>query len=117
MPHTTDSGFDTAVVDRDNHAVALVQVKGHPLGKGWMTYLPKQLEMFGQLVPFVLTIDPACIHLYGWDGRELTGPIVHFDTAKILQHYEPEFAKRRVFESYLATLVEAWLRDLAYHWM
>jgi hypothetical protein len=30
--------------------------------------------------------------------------------------YDPEFPRERVFESYLLTLVEAWLRDLAYHW-
>ena len=38
------------------------------------------------------------------------------DTRQVLQHYDLEFPGKRVFESYLLTLVEAWLRDLAYHW-
>jgi len=31
MSRTGDNGFDAAVVDRENHAVALVQVKAHPV--------------------------------------------------------------------------------------
>src|SRR5262249_60803837 len=75
-----------------------------------------QLERFAAPVDFVMTIDPTCIHLYRVAGGNLGRPIVHLDTPQILQQYDPEFAKRRVFESYLLTLVEAWLRDLAYHW-
>ena len=116
MPRTADSGFDAAVVDRENHAVALVQVKAHPLGQKWATILPVQLAKYSERVDFVLTIDPDCIHLYGMVEGALVGPIVHFDTAQVLQHYDPDFNNRRVFESYLLTLVEAWLRDLAYHW-
>ena len=43
-------------------------------------------------------------------------PIVQLDTRQVLQHYDTDFPRRRVFEFYLLTLVEAWLRDLAYHW-
>jgi hypothetical protein len=116
MPHATESGFDIAIVDRENRPVALVQVKAHPVGQNWETFLPKQLVNLPQSVAFVLTIDPNSIHLYQWSGKELTGPLVDLETATILRHYEPEFGKRRVFESYLLTLVEAWFRDLAYHW-
>ncbi len=31
MPRTAGCGFDTALVDRENDAVALVQVNGHPV--------------------------------------------------------------------------------------
>ena len=30
---------------------------------------------------------------------------------QVLQHYDPQFSRKRVSESYLLTLVEAWLRD------
>lgn len=116
MPHTADSGFDAAVVDRENHAVALIQVKAHPIGDRWTTILPKQLARFGERVAFVLTIDLNNIVMYRPEGETLVGPIVQLDTRQVLQHYDPEFPKKRVFESYLLTLVEAWLRDLAYHW-
>jgi hypothetical protein len=115
MPRTADSGFDAAVVDRENHAVALIQVKAHPVDK-WATILQRQLATFAERVAFVLTIDPNCIQLYRLEGERLGEPIVHLDTQQVLQHYDPEVPRKRLFESYLLTLVEAWLRDLAYHW-
>jgi hypothetical protein len=115
MPRTVDSGFDAAVVDRENHAVALIQVKAHPVER-WATILQMQLAKFAERVAFVLTIDPNLIQLYRPAGASLGEPIVQLDTRQVLQHYDPEFPRKRVFESYLLTLVEAWLRDLAYHW-
>jgi hypothetical protein len=58
----------------------------------------------------------AAEHLYRSERGALEEPIVRLDTREILQFYDPEFPGKRVFESYLLTLVEAWLRDLAYHW-
>jgi hypothetical protein len=115
MPRTADNGFDAAVVDKENHEVALIQVKAHPVEK-WAEILPKQLATFADQVAFVLTIDPNHISLFTPEGENLGEPIVHLDTRLVLQHYDPEFPRKRVFESYLLTLVEAWLRDLAYHW-
>jgi hypothetical protein len=115
MPRTAEIGFDAAVVDRENHPVALVQVKAHPVAR-WATILPRQLTEFAERVTFLLTIDPNGIQLYRPRGESLGEPIVRLDTRQVLQHYDPEFSRKRVFESYLLTLVEAWLRDLAYHW-
>jgi hypothetical protein len=33
-----------------------------------------------------------------------------------LSIYEPEFREKRFFEFYLETLIQGWLRDLAYNW-
>jgi len=115
MPRTANSGFDVAAVDRENHAVVLVEVKVTP-PEGWMNVLPDQLSRYGGQVDSVLTIDPINIQLYRWEKNAITGPIVRLDTARVLQHYDQDFPKRRVFEAYMLTLVEAWLRDLAYHW-
>lgn len=116
MPRTADSGIDAAVVDREDHAVALIQVKARPVGDNWVTILPRQIAKFAEPVDFVLTTDSNFISLYRWAEGALTGPIVQLDTAQVLQHYDPDFSKKRVFEFYLLTLVEAWLRDLSYHW-
>ena len=115
MPRTTDNGFDVAVMDKENHAVALVQVKAHPVER-WATMLPKQLAKFAEHVGFVLAIDPNSIYVYRPAGENFGEPIAQLDTQQVLQHYDPELPSKRVFESYLMTLVEAWLRDLAYHW-
>src|SRR5271157_3380212 len=90
MPRTADSGFDAAVVDRENHTVALVEVKAHPEER-WATILPRQLAKFAERVAFVLTIDPKCIQLYRSGGESLGEPIVCLDTRQVLQHYDPEF--------------------------
>ena len=80
MPHTADSGFDAAVVDRENHAVALIQVKAHSVGDRWTTILPRRLASFGERIPFVLTIDPNNIALYGSEAENLVEPIVKLNT-------------------------------------
>jgi hypothetical protein len=115
MPRTGANGFDAAIVDRENHVVALVEVKAYPVER-WPTVLARQLAALAEGVSFVLTIDPNRIQLYRPGGESFGEPIVQFDTRQVLQHYDPEFPGKRVFESYLLTLVEAWLRDLAYHW-
>src|SRR5262249_34009593 len=97
------------------HTVALVEVKAHPVGR-WATTLPGQPAKFAEPVAFVLTTDPDSIQLYRSKGESLGEPIVRLDTRQVLQHHDPEFPRERVFEFYLLTLVEAWLRDLAYHW-
>ncbi len=115
MPRTTENGFDAAVVDRENRAVVLVQVKAHPVNK-WEAVLPRQLANPAERPAFVLAIDPNWIHLYRPAGEDFGEPIADLDTRQVLQHYDSEFSRKRVFEPYLLTLVEAWLRDLAYHW-
>ncbi len=115
IARTADSGFDAAVVDSENQVVALVEVKMHPVER-WATILPRQLAKVADRVAFVMTIDPKRIQLYSTGEESLEEPIVQLDTGQVLQHYDPDFPGKRVFESYLLTLVEAWLRDLAYHW-
>jgi hypothetical protein len=115
MPQTADYGFDAAIVDRENHPVAVVEVKARPIEK-WANIITRLLAKFPERVPFVLTIDPNYIQVYRPAGQNLGEPIVKLDTPQVLQHYDPHFSTKRVFESYLVTLAEAWLRDLAYHW-
>ena len=67
---------------------------------------------FGLLLDLFIYLDQG----FGLFLDQLVGPVAHLDTSSILQHYDPEYAKKRVFKFYLVTLAEAWLRDLAYHW-
>lgn len=115
MPRTVDSGFDAAVLDKEDQAVALVQVKARPVER-WDAILPSQLATLPESVGFVFAIDPVHIQLFAPTESTLGYPIIQLNTQHILQHYDPELPKKRVFEFYLLTLVEAWLRDLAYHW-
>jgi hypothetical protein len=116
MPNAPDSGFDAAVMDRENQPVALVQVKARPVDKRGATILQEQLASYPGKVDFVILIDPHHVRLFRPISHNLGEPIVQLDTPHVLQLYDPELDKKRVFEPYLLTLVEAWLRDLAYHW-
>ena len=86
MPRTADSGFDAAVVDRENHAVALIQVKAYPVGAKWETIVRGQLERFADHIDFVMTIDPTRIHTCtGWmaaisAGRLSTSTLLGFSS-------------------------------------
>lgn len=54
--------------------------------------------------------------MYRTNGEGFGEPVAQLLTREMLEPYEPNFTKKRVFEPYLVTLVEAWLRDMAYHW-
>ncbi len=117
MPLAKDSGFDAVVLDRDNLPVALVEVKARPPGNDWTVFLHSALSRNPfPSAEFLLAIDLVYIHLYRLTEKELSGPVVRLDTPKVLSHYDPDFTGKRIFGQYLLTLVEAWLRDLAYHW-
>lgn len=118
MSIAKDAGFDSAVVDRDLHPVAWIQVKARPMGDEWPSWLRRELARRSfPPADFLVAADTSCIHLYRLSGKELGEPLAHFDAPTILGHYDPNFAGKRIFEPYLLTLVEAWFRDLAYHWM
>ena len=117
MTIAEDYELDAMFLDRENLPVAWIEVKARPLGEEWK---PLLMSLMGQrphrTTEFILAIDPVCIQLYRPTETELGEPLARLETPKILSHYEPNFTGKRIYEPYLQTLVEAWLRDLAYHW-
>lgn len=67
------------------------------------------------IVPYAMTATREEIKIFKWDGNNLKD-IYTFPTHKIMSEYDAEFSNKRIFEYYLETLVEGWLRDLAEHW-
>ncbi|MDQ3814447.1 MAG: hypothetical protein M3347_10910, partial [Armatimonadota bacterium] len=63
-----------------------------------------------------MLVDRQMIQIFRWDGEKLSGPLFQAPTASVLSFYDPEFEAKEIFEYYLGKLVEAWLRDIAYHW-
>ena len=115
MPPAANPAFDAALLDRENHPVALVGLKAYPV-ENWTPLLPERLAASVENIAYLLAVDTNYIRLYKPTGEKIGEPIVQFDTRQVLQHYDPEYGNKRVFGPYLLTLVEAWLRDLAYHW-
>lgn len=67
------------------------------------------------IVPYAMTATREEIKIFEWDGKNLKD-IYTFPTHEIMSEYDAEFSNKRIFEYYLETLVEGWLRDLAEHW-
>ena len=68
------------------------------------------------IIPYAMTATREEIKIFQWDGEKLEN-VYTFPTHEVLSEYDPEFShKKRIFEYYLETLVEGWLRDLADNW-
>ena len=67
------------------------------------------------IIPYAMTATREEIKIFQWDGENLK-TIYTFPTHEVLSEYDPEFSHKRIFEYYLETLVEGWLRDLADNW-
>jgi hypothetical protein len=111
---------DVLVMDSEDRPVLLGEVKdqvGLPLAEDLQ--LTKYLGAMDSVVPFGMLVDPDSIRFYRWDGEHLSGPVLSTETASILRYYSSyfdEFRTKGIDESYLLTLVKAWLRDLSYQW-
>ncbi len=78
--------------------------------------LTDKLQAAEDVIPFALSANLEDIEIFQWDGTHLSSPVCTLKTGDVLSHYDSSFAEKRIFHSYLTRLIEAWLRDLAYHW-
>jgi hypothetical protein len=114
---------DFVALDKEGQIILVAEVKGFPF-----SFRDKKVKHYAILrlidclqtartfIPFAMLVDVENIVIFQWDGKKLSEPIISFNTADILSHYEPEFSDKPIFNLYLIGLTEAWLRDLAYHW-
>ena len=106
---------DIVALDADDSPVMLVEVKARQEDS---VFDREQLQRYlqaAQNVPYAMLVTLRDMHLYEWKSATLS-LLLTVPTADVLSVYEPEFRKKNIYENYLATLVEAWLRDVAYHW-
>jgi hypothetical protein len=109
---------DIIAQNREGQPVLLVEIKANILkGKDIaISQLKLYLQAANINIPFAMLVDLEDIQIFQWHEANLSEPIVSVKTADVLNCYDPEFSGKRIFEPYFRTLVEAWLRDLAYHW-
>lgn len=114
---------DIIAFSKNGEPILLVEVKTNELKSTNYLYVKKTinklvyyLKLADNLIPFAMLVTLEDIQIYEWDGINLSKPLAYLKTADILSYYEAEFSSKRIFSLYLTTLVEAWLRDLAYHW-
>jgi hypothetical protein len=108
---------DIIAFDLEEKAVLLIEVKKASIAvqHGEMQ-LAEYLRLMPAVVPYAMLVNTQEMRVYRWDGQRLDGPVVTLETARALTPYEPDFEQKPIYEYYLIGLVEAWLRDIAYHW-
>ncbi len=114
---------DFVALDKDGQVVLIAEVKGFPYNfkeektkKYAILRLIDYLQAAKVLIPFAMLVDVKNILIFTWDGNNLSEPIICFNTADALSHYEPTFCNKQIFSLYLRALTEAWINDLARHW-
>jgi len=114
---------DIIAEDRDGNPILIVEIKVTDTSQADILAF---LNRFVKAVPtfeFAMFVDLEKIVLMKSDVANPQNPLVTLKTLDVLQFYDPDFAGKNsnygsigIFRDYFATLVEAWLRDLAYHW-
>lgn len=109
---------DIVISDRDSNAIAIVEVKS--IGSSAdlsssLAQLRRYVTAFGDRNTFAILADPINIRVYRGEPGQDSDPIV-LSAPDILHHYDADYDKQIVYESYLASLIEAWLNDVSIHW-
>jgi hypothetical protein len=106
---------DIIAEDRDGRAILIVELKAmNGSGRLGIEQTLKCLKASG--ASFGMFADFDRILVFGKGRKSSDDPILYLNTSDVLSFYEPRFAEKTISEEYFATLIEAWLRDMAFHW-
>lgn len=104
---------DFMAFDKEERPVLVVEVgAGKQLAQ--LRHRALQLLAGGVRAPFALLVNEEAMELV--DPKRPTDTIARLRTMDMLGLYAPRPPRKSITEDYLSTLVEAWLRDLAFHW-
>ncbi len=107
---------DIVARDKNGNPVLLVDVRIRTMYPQVSTKILDSLEQANGSIPFAMLVNLEEMIIFKWRNDNWREPICVFNTADVLRRYEPEFGKKRIFYDYFISLIEAWLRDLAYQW-
>lgn len=106
---------DIVALDSDGRIVLLVESIGGASEQRALCDVTSYLKAANIVIPFAMLVDLEDIQIFQWDCANLS-ELISLKTTAVLSHYDSEFGNKPIFEPYLITLVDVWLRDLAYHW-
>lgn len=107
---------DITVVDKDEKIVLLVEVKTHQKLESAVLQLKSYLRVIETKIPFAMLANLEEIKIFKVINDNDLQLRISLKTVDILKCYDNEFGDKKIYGLYLTTLLEAWLRDLAYHW-
>ena len=108
---------DIIAKDAEGRNVLLVEVRGRVLEPEIIPEYLRYLETESmEVFPFGMVADPENIYVLKYDSKGLADSYCQLKTADMLLLYDPDYKNKRIFSIYLTGLIQAWLRDLAYHW-
>ena len=109
----TEINFDPDIVvkDKDDKPIMFVAVKASRVYEAEEVTI-YDLENY-QHVPFLMYVNTQYIRIYLSGNSE---PIKKLNVLEILKFYDPDFNDRKMRQSFVMTLIQAWLVDLDYHW-
>jgi hypothetical protein len=118
-PTKTRRTFDLIAYDQQDLPILLVEVKR----AGDVRTIDRLAQDTGNYVqssarhaPFFLIAQPQELRLYQHAPPHDWQLAYTFNSRDILTHYDTSYGSNPVTEQYLASLVEAWLSDIAFHW-
>jgi hypothetical protein len=108
--------IDITVVDKDEKIILLVEVKTHQKLESEVSQLKSYLRVMETEIPFAMLANLEEIQIFKVRNDNDMQLKISLKTVDILKYYDDKFADKKIYGLYLITLLEAWLRDLAYHW-
>lgn len=108
---------DIVINDRDSNAIAIVEVNSMSIAdlSSALAQLRRHVAALGDDNTFAILADPVTIRVYRGEPTHDSRPII-LSTPDILHNYDADYDKQIVYESYFASLIEAWLNDVSIHW-
>jgi hypothetical protein len=109
--------YDIVAEDARGRDVLLVEVKAMPLDDQQALAQLAYMREAQLPVRFAMVVDPEKIRVVDYERGDGAGFACVLGTKDVLTTYDPNLgSKKRIFGHYLATLVDAWIRDHVYHW-
>ncbi len=109
---------DILVLDADERPLMVVETKDRVLTPRSFNMARDRLAAYQRIhaVPYGMLADLDHIHLFDFETENSATILATIPTREMLAFYDPDFSEKEIYGSYLTALIEAWLRDLAYHW-
>jgi hypothetical protein len=108
--------FDIVAEDARGREVLVVEVKTLPLDDQAAREILDYMREAQHPVRFGMVADLEKIRVVDYEHDQGGGFACVIETKDVLTTYDPQFGSKRIFEHYLTTLVNAWIRDHVYHW-